>query len=244
MERGALSDPKAKSKLPTTPTAPQPRPWWVFFLVLLAANYLVMRAFFAEPPSVTVPYTFFKQQVIAGNVVEVTSAGDAIHGTFKTEVTYPSETVAAPVEGGSPDKTPLAAANAAKPVTSKQFKTQRPTFADPGLEELLEEKGVVVNALSETGPAWLNFLLGFGPTILLIGAFIWLSRRASSAAGGGIFGLGRSRAKRYAEGQQNVTFADVAGIDEAENELIEIVDFLKNPDKYQRLGGMMPKGVL
>jgi cell division protease FtsH len=214
----------------------------MFFVVLLLANYLVMRAFFAEPPSVTVPYTLFKQQVVAGNVAAVTSAGDAIHGTFKTEVTYPPD-APTPVEGDQPDGT-KSAADAAKPVTSKQFKTQRPTFADPGLEALLEEKGVVVNALSETGPAWLNFLLGFGPTILLIGAFIWLSRRAAGAAGGGIFGLGRSRAKRYTEGQQNVTFADVAGIDEAENELIEIVDFLKNPDKYQRLGGMMPKGVL
>jgi len=209
----------------------------VFFLVLLLANYLVMRTFFAEPPSVTVPYTFFKQQVIAGNVVEVTSAGDAIHGTFKAEVTYPPETV-----GDEEEK--LTGASAQKPVTSKQFKTQRPTFADPGLEQLLEDQGVVVKALSETGPAWLNFLLGFGPTILLIAAFIWLSRRAAGAGAGGIFGLGRSRAKRYTEGQQKVTFADVAGIDEAENELIEIVDFLKNPDKYQRLGGTMPKGVL
>jgi cell division protease FtsH len=189
---------------------------------------------------VTVPYTFFKQQVVEGNVAEVTSAGDAIHGSFKTEVTYPAESPAAEEQADGTN----GATDAQKPVTSKQFKTQRPTFADPGLEALLEEKGVVVNALSETGPAWLNFLLGFGPTILLIGAFIWLSRRAAGTAGGGIFGLGRSRAKRYTEGQQNVTFADVAGIDEAENELIEIVDFLKNPDKYQRLGGMMPKGVL
>jgi len=188
---------------------------------------------------VTVPYTFFKQQVTDGNVSEVTAAGDTIHGRFKTEVTYPPQAPITPAEDGKP-----ARADAQKPVTSKEFKTQRPTFADPGLEALLEEKDVVVNALSETGPAWLNFLLGFGPTILLIAAFIWLSRRASGAAGGGIFGLGRSRAKRYTEGQQRVTFEDVAGIDEAENELIEIVDFLKNPDKYQRLGGMMPKGVL
>ena len=70
-----------------------------------------------------------------------------------------------------------------------------------------------------------------------------MSRRAA-AAGGGLFGLGRSRAKRYSEAQPKVTFDDVAGIDEAENELIEIVDFLKNPAKYQRLGGTVPKGVL
>ena len=70
-----------------------------------------------------------------------------------------------------------------------------------------------------------------------------MSRRAAQA-GGGLFGLGRSRAKRYSEAPQKVTFDDVAGIDEAENELVEIVDFLKNPAKYQRLGGTVPKGVL
>ena len=78
---------------------------------------------------------------------------------------------------------------------------------------------------------------------MLIAAFVWISRRAATA-GGGLFSLGRSRAKRYSEEQPKVTFDDVAGIDEAENELIEAVDFLKNPDKYQRLGGTMPKGVL
>ena len=64
------------------------------------------------------------------------------------------------------------------------------------------------------------------------------------ASGRGLFGLGRSRAKRYSEAEPKVTFDDVAGIDDAENELVEIVDFLKNPAKYQRLGGTVPKGVL
>jgi cell division protease FtsH len=123
------------------------------------------------------------------------------------------------------------------------FKTQRPVFADPGLEGLLEEKSVVIEAVDESGSSWFTLLVGFGPTVLLIGAFVWVSRRAATA-GGGLFSLGRSRAKRYSEEQPKVTFDDVAGIDEAENELIEIVDFLKNPAKYQRLGGTVPKGVL
>ena len=87
-------------------------------------------------------------------------------------------------------------------------------------------------------------LVNFGPTLLLIAGFLYISRRAAAAAGGGLFGLGQSRAKRYAEDPSKVTFDDVAGIDEAENELVEIVDFLKNPAKYQRLGGTVPKGVL
>jgi cell division protease FtsH len=222
---------KGETKIPAGDKGtPQTRPWWMLFLLVLAANYLFMRTFYAEPKSITIPYTYFKQQVLADNVETVTGAGDSIRGTFKTEVTYPSTQTGSPGEKA--------------PVASKRFRTQRPTFADPGLEALLEEKGVVIDALDESGPAWLNFLLGFGPTLLLIAAFIWISRRAAGAAGGGIFGLGRSRAKLYTEGQETVTFDDVAGIDEAENELVEIVDFLKNPAKYQRLGGTMPKGVL
>jgi cell division protease FtsH len=217
----------------------QPQPWWLIFLVILAANYLLTRVFFAEPQSITIPYTVFKQQVQADNVEKVTSAGDSIRGDFKNEVTYPP-----PEEAGQPaTESPPGARVRAKPTTAKHFKTQRPVFADPGLETLLEKKGVVVDALDETGPAWLQLLVGFGPTLLLIAAFVWLSRRAASA-GGGMFGLGRSRAKLYTEEQPKVTFDDVAGIDDAENELVEIMDFLKNPSKYQRLGGTMPKGVL
>jgi cell division protease FtsH len=125
-----------------------------------------------------------------------------------------------------------------------QFRTRRPTFADQDLEKRLDDQGVVIRAEDEDGLSWFKLLVGFGPTLLLIGAFVWISRRAAAAAGGGLFGLGRSRAKRYSEEQSRVTFEDVAGIDEAENELIEIVDFLKNPAKYQRLGGTVPKGVL
>ena len=129
------------------------------------------------------------------------------------------------------------------------FSTVQPTFSDPGLETVLEQQGVVVNAtsLDQTTPWWLNLLLGFGPTILLIGGFVWLTNRASQAAGGGPFGIGRSRAKRYDEAQdlsKRITFDDVAGIDEAKGELVEIVDFLKDSRKYTRLGGTVPKGVL
>ena len=95
---------------------------------------------------------------------------------------------------------------------------------------------------SERRSSLFELLVGFGPTLLLIAAFVWVSRRAAS--GGGLFSLGRSRAKRYSEAGPAVTFDDVAGIDEAENELVEVVDFLKNPLKYERLGGTVPKGVL
>src|SRR5207302_4626212 len=88
-----------------------------------------------------------------------------------------------------------------------------------------------------------NLLLGFGPTILFVGLLFWLMRRAGNVQN--VLGsFGRSRARRYEPSGDRVTFADVAGIDEAKEELSEVVDFLRNPDKYVRLGGHIPHGVL
>jgi cell division protease FtsH len=228
---------KDSKKAPSGQLRTWPLPWWVIFLILLMANHLLIRVFFPEPSSITIPYTFFKKQVEAGNVGNVTTAGDSIQGSFKAEVTFP------PARSEPPSANAPAPPQRVEPRTSKRFRTQRPAFADPGLEKLLEEKSVVIEALDESVSSWFKLLVGFGPTLLLIAAFVWMSRRAA-AAGGGLFGLGRSRAKRFSEERPKVTFDDVAGVDEAENELIEIVDFLKNPAKYQRLGGTMPKGVL
>src|SRR5439155_24878917 len=129
---------------------------------------------------------------------------------------------------------------------TKLFKTEVPTFADTNsLSRLLERKGVVINAqpLDTGAPWWQNLLLGFGPTILLIGLLVWVSRRAGNIQN--ILGsFGRSRARRYEPSGQPVTFAEVAGIDEAKEELTEIVDFLRHPDKYRKLGGRIPHGVL
>ncbi|HET8746871.1 MAG TPA: ATP-dependent zinc metalloprotease FtsH, partial [Ramlibacter sp.] len=119
------------------------------------------------------------------------------------------------------------------------------------LEPFLISHGAEISAVPiQQGSGWATLLYGFGPAILLIAFYVWLYRRAQSQGGGGmgmggIFGMGRSRAKRYdADAENRVTFNDVAGIDEAENELVEIVDFLKAPEKYTRLGGTAPKGVL
>jgi cell division protease FtsH len=135
------------------------------------------------------------------------------------------------------------------PRSFTQFATRIPSFADDkSLEQLLETHGVTINArpLEEPRALLLDLLFAFGPTLLFIGGFLWVSARLTRNAGGGIFGLGRSRARRYDvdSGQATITFEDVAGIDEVEGELVEIVDFLKQPEKYQRLGGTIPKGVL
>jgi cell division protease FtsH len=204
----------------------------IYAVVLLVINFAAVSILL--PPSTTqranIPYSLFNQQVQAANVAEITASGDTIQGRFKQPVSY----------------TPSGATEASQ-VTL--FATVQPTFSDPTLLAALQQQGVVVNAtsLDQTMPGWLNLLFSFGPTILLIGGFLWLSRRAGSQVGGGVFGIGRSQAKRYDATQDvghRITFNDVAGIDEVKAELVQIVDFLKEPAKYTRLGGTIPKGVL
>src|SRR5207237_3491995 len=131
-----------------------------------------------------------------------------------------------------------------KPTT--RFRTEIPAFADnTGLARLLQRKSVGVNAEPlQTGlPWWQNLLLGFGPTILFVLLLFFLVRRAGNVQN--VLGsFGRSRARRYQPSGDRVTFADVAGIDEAKDELTEVVDFLRHPEKYQQLGGRIPHGVL
>jgi cell division protease FtsH len=201
--------------------------------ILLVVTYLIFNVFApGQPARMDVSYTVFKQQVEAGNVAEVTSRSDVIQGSFKQPVTHTTP--------GSD-----------QPRTMREFSTVRPDFADPGLETMLFEQGVTINArpLDEPRNPLLTLLLSFGPTVLLIARFLWLSTRASGVmgGGGGVFGMGRSSARRGDPGaadQTGVTFADVAGIDEAEQELVEVVEFLKEPAKFTRLGGTVPKGVL
>ncbi len=108
----------------------------------------------------------------------------------------------------------------------------------------LRENKVEISALDpEQTPFWQQLLFGFGPTLLLLWIFVSMWRRAGSALGG-IGGLGKSKAKRFEASDQRTTFEDVAGIEDAKAELTEIVDFLKSPRKYTRLGGSIPKGVL
>jgi cell division protease FtsH len=209
-------------------------------------NYVITR--YIVPPAdepITVPYTVFKQQVASGNVAAIYAQGANVDGRFVEPVTYPPEQSeeSAEAPAGAERNAPT------EPRTSASFTTTVPAFVDPGLEALLIENGVEISAVPiRTGNSPIATLLFmFGPAILLIGFYVWMYRRAArqGGMGGGLMGIGRSRAKRYdVESDTKVTFDDVAGIDEAENELVEIVDFLKAPERYTRLGGTAPKGVL
>jgi len=220
---GPPAKPESSRMPPQLPRLRTSSRWIVLFLALLGLNfYLGSRA--TQPPSrLRVPYSpFFLQQVTAGHVKEITSKGTAIQGTFTQKEQY----------AGS------------KPTTL--FQTEIPAFADDNaLSRLLQQKGVVVNAqpLDTGAPWWQNLLLGFGPTILFLVLLFWLMRRAGNVQN--VLGsFGRSSARRYQPTGDRVTFADVAGIDEVKGELTEVVDFLRHPEKYRRLGGRIPHGVL
>jgi cell division protease FtsH len=213
------------------PSGPNPR-WLIALLVvgLLGLNLWISSQVLKPNPRVRIPYSpTFLSQVTSHNVVEISSTGDAIQGTFQHAVKYP------PGDQNA--------------VATIYFSTQVPPFAsNQQLTNTLESNGVTIQAQSPNqGPSFLTSLLfGFGPTLLLVLLFVFLMRRAATAGGGpgGLMSFGRSRARRVEAEDQPVTFADVAGIDEAKEELTEIVDFLKNPDKYLALGAKIPRGVL
>jgi cell division protease FtsH len=203
-------------RLPSRPT--RIAIYVVVIVVLLGVNYWAAHRA-TQVSRIRIPYSpVFLQQVRADNVVSITSTQSEIQGQFDQPTT------------------------AGKPTA---FVTEIPSFADTNqLSRLLQEHGVVVNAKPlDTGPPlWERLLLGLGPTIVLLLLLFWIFRRMSGSRTAGA--LGRARVLRYRPGAETVTFADVAGIDEAKQELTEIVDFLRDPEKYRRLGGRIPRGVL
>jgi cell division protease FtsH len=220
-----VPEPKHPPKAPAR--MPGGRRFWLVLLALLVANYVIAGLVSHNPSRESVPYSYFREQVSDGNVSEITSTGDTIQGTFKKAAKPPDTSGRA----------------------STRFQTERPAFADDSLLGLLEQEDVVINAHPiETGtPLWQELLISFAPTLLIVGIFVFIFRRAQRAgAGGALGGFGRSRAQLYEpdETTKRVTFEDVAGIDEAEDELVEVVDFLRNPERYTRLGATVPKGVL
>jgi cell division protease FtsH len=212
------------------PMFPRSRALLAFFAGLFILNLLISFLTGSPPDRTRVPYQpFFLEQVEAGNVEAITSREDSIEGELKKPMRYdpPGDDKAVEVE---------------------RFETQVPAFIDrTGLTTVLTEQKVVINARApDAGRSFLaSLLLGLLPALVLVGFFVWLSRR-QAGRGGVLGGFGMSTARRHERGggQQRLTFDDVAGIDEAEQELVEIVDFLKNPERYSRLGARIPRGVL
>jgi cell division protease FtsH len=221
--------------MPDPPPSPGPhrsRAFLYVVLILLALNWgsvLLLQP--GGEPRVNVPFSpYFLHEVAGNQVLSISSKGDTVNGTLRAAARIPSSV-------------------SHTAVPTRLFSTQVPTFADNNqLSQLLEAHAVQINATSteSSTPLGVSLLLGFGPTLLLVGLFVLFARRAARSGGGmGALGaFGRSQARRIDPATIRVMFDDVAGIDESKAELTEIVDFLRDPGRYQRLGGRMPHGVL
>ncbi|WP_217915476.1 ATP-dependent zinc metalloprotease FtsH [Miltoncostaea marina] len=194
-------------------------PWITVALVLLVGWGLVNR-YAAAPPRAELDYPGFVAQVRAGNVESVTARGNGITGTLRRPA------------GGQGSEGSL-----------RDFRTERPEFARDDLMALLQRERVAVDVepAAEAGSPWLSFVSGLLPIVVIVLLIGWFLRRGPAA---GMGSFGRARARRYEPTTERTTFADVAGIDEATEELREVVDFLREPDRYRRLGAAVPHGVL
>src|SRR5205809_4556867 len=198
--------------------------------VILLGWYLFQYFFNSSSSStstnvIEVPYSTFYQQVQAGNVKDVTFQGQDANGDFYKTITVTDTSTGTSKSG-----------------TAFHF-TQLPN-GDPNLTTLLNKNHVSYSAKPPAdNNTLINVLINFLPWILIIGVFFFIARRATQGQQN-IFSFGKSKAKVILEDKPSTTFADVAGVDEAKNDLVEVVDFLKTPTKFQRLGGKIPRGIL
>ncbi|TDE40572.1 ATP-dependent metallopeptidase FtsH/Yme1/Tma family protein [Nonomuraea mesophila] len=225
-DKGKGKPPWRSEGLPGTPGGRPKINWWRFAvtLVVVYAAFFVVSSFVDSGSVETISYTEFTKQVNAKNVKDIYAQGLSVEGDLRSAAKNP--------ESGE---------------SYTKFATEIPAFADTDqLDKQLASGQVEITSQPITRGFFTNLLLSLLPVLLLAGLWIWIMRRgASMMGGGGLGGLGKSKAAKPVEaGKVRVTFDDVAGIDEVENELVEIVDYLKDPGKYRRLGAKLPKGVL
>ncbi len=206
--------------------------WLIFIVVINLIFYapLIFSSLSGQQSTINLSYTSFLQQVQKSNVKDVTLTGNNISGDFKTPIHQQ--------QSGTGNNT----------ATYPRFTSYAPDTGDPNLLPSLEKNGVQVTAQPVQIPWWqtaLTILLNAFPILLLVYfGYMLLRSMRQSQQGGGIFGVGRSRAKLYNEERPSTTFADVAGVDEAKQDLREVIDFLRNPQRYLAIGAHIPKGVL
>jgi cell division protease FtsH len=240
------------SRRPTPPSGKEPppprRPWennsfriWLVLILLLFAWQAYSMFNNDGEPQANIPYTLFLEQVQAGNVTEVTMVDTQVSGEFRTPIEYQDPDTE---ESGSGGLTlPGLSNNQQEPQPYSEFRTTLPSIEGEQLLNLLRENNVLIRAETPSTPILLTILLNGLPFLLLIGLLVWSSRSMRQAQGN-IFQFGQSRAEKYSEDTPAVTFNDIAGEAQAKLELTEVVDFLKNPERYMKLGAKIPRGVL
>ena len=196
------------------------------WLLVYAAVFALLTFQDWQAGPLAISYSEFQQQVRANNILQVFARGETIQGELKAPRPIPEQLAR----------------------TYKQFATERPTFAQDDLLTALEQGGATVRAtplVQSRGPLY-NLLISAAPFILLVLFYRWMFKRQAAAGGaGGLAGMfGGGKKKPVDPETVRVTFADVAGIDEVKAEITEIVDYLRDPDKYRAIGARAPKGVL
>ena len=187
---------------------------WYFLAAILIM--MIINSFFSANPAETVSYSTFKEMIESNRFTEVRISPEELTG-----LTEQSDTVAG---------------------TGKVYKTV--PVDDPGLVPLLDSKNISYSAVAQRNNYVLNMIVGWVVPFLFI-LFIWrVMFKRIGAPGSGVMSFGKNNAQLVAEGDTGTTFDDVAGADEAKEELVEVVDFLKSPKKYLDIGGKIPKGVL
>ncbi|MBI5058288.1 ATP-dependent metallopeptidase FtsH/Yme1/Tma family protein [candidate division KSB1 bacterium] len=187
----------------------------VWYLIVVLLALLVAQAFLGTPRSIPIPYSQFKQYVADGRIVRAVVTPERIYGDVKMD--------------------------SAGTLIPKSFETNR--VDDDDLVKSLTEQGVQFEGRQETD-WWKNLLFWIFPFALIILFWTFMLRRMGGGGAGGVMSFGKSRAKVYMESATKLSFKDVAGIDEAVEELKEVVEFLKTPAKFRALGANIPKGVL
>ncbi|CAN5522688.1 ATP-dependent zinc metalloprotease FtsH [soil metagenome] len=224
-------------------TPPPPKrtriPSWVVVVLLVGiAGWYVYNYFIPSDDGnrVTISYSAMQNEIAAGNVSDVSITESKVTGELKSSVLYDTETDQVITGNQAGDKTE----------TVKEFSAVVPPplrTENQALIDSLNAQGVVITGDTESGSLWTSLLISFLPFMLFLGLIIFMGRQMSRGQQN-VFGFGRSRARTHDPERPQVTFADVAGEDEAKRELTEVVDFLRNPAKYHQLGARLPRGVL
>lgn len=216
------SDNKDTNKQPEPAQQKTPHPFdahtlmWV--MVIFAAYSIFSGLFGSKTPEV--PYTDFKKAIAASQVASVYFKGDQIYGTYNKGTK------------DNPDR----------------FHTVIPPTADTELLPLLEKNNVTISAKSSADPQWLSILIGIIPWLFIVAFFIYSSRMLQQRMGGGgkdgFMGFSKSRAKLFETKGNQIGYDDIAGVEGAKQDLQEIIDYLKEPEEFKKLGAKMPRGIL
>ncbi len=195
-------------------------------LVIFGMLLYLFSAGFHQPQAKQISYTEFKEQVSQGKVKQITMKGKHVIGVYKQTKKK---------------------ATAKKNSSPRGFQTYLPAISDPSLMPLLEKNSVTIDVSPPSSSVWSELLIGLLPWVLLIGVFVYITYRMQRKGGsgpGGIFGFGKSKARKYLKGPSDVTFDDVAGLENAKRDLWEIIEYLRNPQRYQKIGAKLPRGIL